>query len=57
MITGEAVLRAIRIARNNEKPITKLIITSPGGDIAAGIEFGYFIREHNVDVDVRKLCF
>ena len=57
VITGEAVLRAMRISRNNEKPITKLIITSPGGDLAAAIEFGYFIREHNLDVDVRKLCF
>lgn len=56
-ISGEAVLRAIRIARNSEQPIKKLIITSPGGDIAAGIEFGYFIKENNLDVDVRKLCF
>ncbi len=56
-INGEAVLRAIRLARTSEKPITKLIITSPGGDISAGIEFGYFIKEKNLEVDVRKLCF
>lgn len=34
MITGEAVLRAIRIARNNEKPITKLI----SGELVTKIE-------------------
>ncbi|WP_045412638.1 S49 family peptidase domain-containing protein [Vibrio owensii] len=57
MITGEATLEAIRIIRDGNKPIKKLKITSSGGDMAVGIEFGYFIKEHKLDVEVNHLCF
>ncbi|MCL9775905.1 hypothetical protein [Vibrio methylphosphonaticus] len=57
MITGEAVLEAQRVFQDSNKPIKKLKITSTGGDMAVGIEFGYFIKEHNLDVEVSELCF
>ncbi|MFS1492398.1 hypothetical protein BCT96_004560 [Vibrio splendidus] len=57
MITGDAVLEALRVVRENNNPIKKLKITSPGGDMGVGIEFGYFIKEHNLDVEVSELCF
>lgn len=57
MITGEVVLEAMRIIRESKAPINKLKITSTGGDMAVGIEFGYFIKEHNLDVEVSELCF
>lgn len=57
MITGDAVLEAMRVVRQNDKPVKKLRITSTGGDIGVGIEFGYFVKEHNLDVEVSELCF
>jgi len=57
MITGDAVLEAMRVVRERKTPINKLKITSSGGDMAVGIEFGYFIKENNLDVEVSKLCF
>lgn len=57
MITGEAVLEAMRVVRESNKPIKNLKITSTGGDMAVGIEFGYFIKDHNLDVEVSELCF
>ncbi|MCW8336205.1 hypothetical protein [Vibrio paucivorans] len=56
-ITGGAVLEAIRIVRESDQKIDTLRITSPGGDMEAGIEFGYFVKENNWDVVVSKLCF
>ncbi len=57
IITGETVLEAIRIARESDKPVKTLRITSPGGEIASGIELGYFVKENNLDVEVSRLCF
>ncbi|WP_082038311.1 hypothetical protein [Vibrio jasicida] len=57
MITGEAVLEALRVVRGSDTQIRKLKITSSGGDMAVGIEFGYFIKENNLDVEVSELCF
>ncbi|MDN2483252.1 hypothetical protein [Vibrio agarivorans] len=57
MITGDGVLEAVRIVRTSKTPIKTLRITSTGGDMAVGIEFGYFVREHNLDVEVSELCF
>ncbi len=56
-ITGGAVLEAIRVVRESGEPINTLKITSPGGDVAAGIEFGYFVKENNLNVEVSELCF
>ncbi|WED22396.1 hypothetical protein L3Q72_03045 [Vibrio sp. JC009] len=57
MITGNAVLEAVRLVRLSDKKVKKLRITSTGGDMAVGIEFGYFVRENNLDVEVSQLCF
>lgn len=57
MITGDSVLEAIRIARASDVPLETLRITSPGGDIPSGIEFGYFVKELGLNVEVSKLCF
>ncbi|WP_017025262.1 hypothetical protein [Vibrio rumoiensis] len=57
MITGDGVLEALRMIRNNHIEITKLQVTSPGGMIESGIEFGYFIKEKNLDLIITKLCF
>lgn len=56
-INGDAVLEALRVIRNSGKDISKIKITSTGGDMASGIEFGYFIYENNLDVEVTELCF
>ena len=56
-ITGGAVLEAMRAVRESEQPIHTLKITSPGGDVAAGIEFGYFVKEKDLTVEVSELCF
>ncbi|PFG56465.1 hypothetical protein ATG66_2799 [Vibrio sp. ES.051] len=57
MITGDAVLEALRLVRESDKSIKKLKITSSGGDMAVGIEFGYFVKERGLDVEVSELCF
>lgn len=57
MITGETVLEAMRAVRESDKAINRLKITSTGGDMAVGIEFGYFVKENNLDVEVSELCF
>ncbi|GAD80154.1 hypothetical protein [Vibrio ezurae] len=57
MISGEAVLEALRAVRESNTQVKKLAITSQGGDMSAGIELGFFIKEHNWDVEVRELCF
>lgn len=57
MITGDAVLEAMRIIRNSDSPIRRLKIKSVGGDMAVGIEFGYFIKENDIDVEIDQLCF
>ncbi|EGA70333.1 hypothetical protein VISI1226_22225 [Vibrio sinaloensis DSM 21326] len=57
MITGEAVLEAMRVVNESDTPVKKLKITSSGGNMAVGIEFGYFIKQHNLDVEVSELCF
>ncbi|MEF1311733.1 hypothetical protein QTO01_16705 [Vibrio mytili] len=57
MITGETVLEAMRVVRESNGPVKKLKITSTGGDMAVGIEFGYFVKENNFDVEVSELCF
>ncbi|WP_238115878.1 hypothetical protein [Vibrio cincinnatiensis] len=56
-ISGDSVLEALRVVRNSGVEIEKLRITSPGGDVPSGIEFGYFIKENNLNVEVDKLCF
>ncbi|EPR4992260.1 hypothetical protein ACU6DI_001267 [Vibrio navarrensis] len=57
MITGDAVLEAIRLVRTDGRQIKKLRITSEGGEMGSGIEFGYFVHELNLDVEVSQLCF
>ncbi|MGD8121140.1 hypothetical protein [Vibrio sp. TRT 2004] len=57
IITGESVLEAVRVIRESNRQIEKLKITSAGGDMAVGIEFGYFVKEMNLDVEVSELCF
>ncbi|MCG7514169.1 hypothetical protein [Vibrio sp. MMH1-50] len=57
VISGGDVLKAIRLVKSSDKKIKKLRITSPGGEIDTGIEFGYFVKENNLDVEVSRLCF
>ncbi|WP_454442885.1 hypothetical protein [Vibrio bathopelagicus] len=46
MITGDTVLEALRVVRENNSPTKKVKITNLGGYMEVGIEFGYFIKEH-----------
>lgn len=57
MITGDSVLEAVRAVRESGAKITKLRITSQGGDMGVGIEFGYFVKENDLDVEISELCF
>lgn len=57
MITGDTVLEALRVVRESNQPIKKTQDYQYGGDMAVGIEFGYFVKEHNLDVEVSELCF
>lgn len=57
VIAGDAVLDAIRMMRTSDSKIETLRITSPGGEIASGIEFGYFVKEKGLEVEVSQLCF
>lgn len=57
MITGDGVLEAIRMVRQSDKTIKKLKITSTGGEMAVGIEFGYFVKENQLDVEISEVCF
>ncbi|WP_260258665.1 hypothetical protein [Vibrio intestinalis] len=57
MITGEGVLEAIRMVRQSDNAIKKLKITSTGGEMAVGMEFGYFVKENDLDVEVSEVCF
>ncbi|ELB2260239.1 hypothetical protein QNZ58_005091 [Vibrio parahaemolyticus] len=57
MITGDAVLEAIRMVNDSDQKVTTLRITSSGGDIGVGIEFGHFIKNNDMDVIVSQLCF
>ncbi len=41
----------------SQQTITTLDINSPGGDMGAGIELGYFIKENNLNVIVSQLCY
>lgn len=43
---------------NNERPgaLKKLIVSSGGGNTIAGLEFGKFIRDNHLTVEVRDAC-
>lgn len=53
-IESQPVLEAIRLAGNQAKT---LVIKSGGGDVEAGIEFGYWVYDKGIDVVVDELCF
>lgn len=36
--------------------VTLLEISSPGGDVLAGMELGIWIKEQNIDIKIGKLC-
>jgi hypothetical protein len=38
------------------KAITRLVITSDGGEVAAGIALGLWVFEHRIDIDVPEYC-
>lgn len=57
MIWGSSVLEMVRKVEASEQPITTLRINSPGGEIESGIELGYFVRKHQLNVVVDTLCF
>lgn len=55
VIDARYVLEAIRLAEM--KNISTLKISSGGGDVEAGIELGYWIRENNIEVIIDGVCF
>jgi len=48
---------AIQLAEQSPVKISKLVITSQGGDVHGGMLFGDWVYEQKLDVTVRKLCF
>lgn len=57
MITGDAVLEAIRMVNDSDQKVTTLRITSSGGDIGVGIEFGHFIKKQRYGCDRQPIVF
>ncbi|MBL7003876.1 MAG: hypothetical protein ISR69_07620 [Gammaproteobacteria bacterium] len=51
------ILEAIRLSEKSKTPITTLRINSRGGDVEAGIEFGYFVYKKGLGVIVEESCF
>ena len=49
--------KALFKAFNNvsDKP-NRLVVSSPGGDVKAGLELGRWIQQNNMDVEVLRLC-
>ena len=54
LITPESVEKFI--SDHPSGSIKKLIINSAGGDMRAGLRFGNWVRENNLDVQVRLQC-
>jgi hypothetical protein len=44
------------IKQNEGKPVTRLNIQSRGGELAAGIKLGRWVRKHDADVQVTLFC-
>ncbi|WJG10136.1 hypothetical protein [Aliiglaciecola sp. LCG003] len=54
--TSEANVTAFKNLLAKSTGIKKLIISSPGGDVNAGIELGKMVYQHRLNVIVRKVC-
>ncbi|NNG12451.1 MAG: hypothetical protein HKM88_04295 [Halobacteria archaeon] len=39
-----------------DRPVTRLVITSSGGEVEAGIALGTWVFEHRLDVEVPEYC-
>jgi hypothetical protein len=44
------------IAGTPMEGVTRLVVSSSGGDIGAALKFGWWIREHQLDVEVKGAC-
>lgn len=43
-------------ASNREQPVERLVITSNGGEVEAGIALGEWVFEHQLDVEIESYC-
>ena len=41
---------------NRNRPVERLVITSNGGEVEAGIALGEWVFEHQLDVEIEKYC-
>jgi len=51
------VSTAIALAEQSSAPIHTLRITSDGGDVFSGMDFGYWIHRHQLKLIVEDICF
>lgn len=57
-IAGDITLSMYEEISNKltKHPIKRFVITSPGGDIDAGIKIGYLMHENKIDIEVIDRC-
>jgi hypothetical protein len=55
-ISYAANARLFELHEGSDSPISELVITSTGGDVAAGIELGLWVNENGLDVAVPEYC-
>jgi len=55
-ITRSANLYLFSLAEQAEQPITKLVITSIGGDVDAGMELAHWVFDSQLDIHVPGFC-
>jgi hypothetical protein len=53
-ISAEANL--LFFQRVAERPIKRLVITSAGGEVEAGIDLGYWVHKNRIDIEVPEYC-
>lgn len=55
-MNAEANQKLFKLYKEAEVTPSRLLITSGGGDVMLGMELGYFVHKHQLDVEVEKYC-
>ena len=55
-MNAEGNKKLFRLYEEADVKPNRLLITSGGGDVMLGIELGYFVHKHQLDVEVQKYC-
>ena len=53
---GELIISDVRAAIESAPSVRRLVISSPGGDVLAGILFANWVHERKLDIEVKEIC-